>query len=99
MLAHEYRMPVRMLQRVLSPEDFAEERAFYRLEPWGEWRADLRAAKQCAATANFSGNVQHALSPADFMPDFDAEPENPAERIAANEEALKGFMEAAAKHG
>lgn len=35
-LAHEYKIPRRYLQRMISSEDFTEEVAFYNLEPWDD---------------------------------------------------------------
>ena len=59
-----------MLAEMSAPL-LAEWLAFWRLEPWGEQRADLRAGIVAAAcTAPWAGRGK-APRPADFMPDFD----------------------------
>jgi len=46
--------------------------AYYELEPFGEERADLRAAIIACTLANiWRGKGQRSLKPHDFMPDFD----------------------------
>ena len=62
--------------------------AFYQIEPFGEERADLRAAVVAAVIANANRDPkQHpqAFTVEDFMPKFDAEPrpaQTPEEQIA-----------------
>lgn len=56
----------------MSSREYAEWRAYYDLEPFGERRADLRSATVCAVTANALGGAHS--KPADFMPDFDRAP-------------------------
>jgi len=46
--------------------------AFHSLEPWGEERADLRAAIVASTIANVNrAKGQPAFKVADFMPEFD----------------------------
>lgn len=59
------RMPYRVLQ---------EWMAYAQVEPFGETRADLRAAIVASTVANvFRGKKQRAFKPADFMPKFGEE--------------------------
>ncbi len=51
--------------------EFAEWRAYYELEPWGEERADLRAGIVASTIANVNRGKGKAFSPGDFMPEFD----------------------------
>ena len=52
--------------------EFAEWMAFYRLEPWGEQRGDLRIGILAAVVANmFRKKGRRALQPVDFMPKFE----------------------------
>lgn len=62
---------------------FTEWMIFYNLEPFGEQRADLRAAIVAATIANANrGKNQRAYKVEDFMPRIDAddarEPDNDA---------------------
>jgi hypothetical protein len=41
----------------------------YELDPWGEWRADLRSA--AAMRVKYGGKI------ADYMPTFDKQPDPP----------------------
>ncbi len=72
---------------MLSSRDFAELAALYRLDPWGEERADLRSG--LAATAIAAG-LGAKFELADFMP-F-AERGKPAEQTAEEiERLMEGF--------
>ena len=52
--------------------EYAEWRALYELDPWGEERADLRAGIIASTIANVNrGKSQKVFSPGDFMPEFD----------------------------
>lgn len=56
----------------MTSRQFAEWQAYYRLEPWGEERADLRSGIIAATFAN--AHRAKGAKPAkaeDFMPDFD----------------------------
>lgn len=70
-LAHLWGCPLPEAQQRINACQFAEELAYYELDPWGDERADLRAAQIAAMVGNASGNYRHAFKPADFMPDFD----------------------------
>lgn len=57
----------------MSSAEFTEWLAYSTLEPFGEERADLRAATICAVTANQNRDRKRHPKPftaADFMPKF-----------------------------
>ncbi len=57
--------------------------AYYSLEPFGEERADLRAAQLACLIANANRDPQKKREPFtvdDFMPKFDGEPSQPKGR-------------------
>ena len=51
--------------------EYAEWRALYELDPWGEERADLRAGIIASTIANVNRGKGKSFSPGDFMPEFD----------------------------
>lgn len=53
--------------------EFCEWRAAYRIEPWGDWRDDLRIGKLAAAVV--AQLVHKSQKPGDFMPHFEQAPE------------------------
>lgn len=68
----------------ISSKEFAEWQAYYRLEPFGEERADIRAAMICKILADINtpkGKTHAKLE--DFMPRFGApEPQTPEDMLA-----------------
>ena len=52
--------------------------AYYRLEPFGEEKADVRNARLLAMLANVNSDGSKQFEPADFMPDEGAEVEEPS---------------------
>jgi len=61
-------MTVGDLRRRMSAEEFTQWAAFYRLEPWGEARADLRSGVVASLLFNIhKGKDTEPLSPADFL--------------------------------
>jgi len=53
--------------------------AYYRLEPFGEERADVRSAIVAAVIANANRDAKKRKRPfkiSDFIPQFDAEPQS-----------------------
>ena len=68
-------MPVAVLQAQMSSNEFTEWLAYYRLEPFGEERADLRMAILAALIANVNSDGKKKYSPEEFMPVFDQEQE------------------------
>ena len=58
-----------------NSHEFAEEMAYYEIDPWGEDRADLRAGIIASTIANVNRESKRkAFVPRDFMPDFDSKP-------------------------
>lgn len=63
-----------MLLRSMSSSEISEAMAFYKIEPYGEWRDDYRAAMLASVTANcHAGSKSRQFQPSDFMPDFSGE--------------------------
>lgn len=60
------------LGETMTAEEFGLWAALYRLDPWGEQRADLRSAVVAATVANYAGMTRSKSAgpakPADFMP-------------------------------
>jgi hypothetical protein len=57
---------------IMSSNEFAEWRAYDRINPFGERRADLRAGVVAAVVANANrGKRRKAFRPEDFMPTFE----------------------------
>jgi len=83
--------------------EFAEWRAFYELEPWGDDRADLRAGIVASTIANVNrGKGQKAFNPGDFMPEFDKpvrKKQTPAEMAAVMTLFAKRQNEYVARRG
>lgn len=78
---------------------FSEWLAYYGIEPFGEERADYRAAMGVAATYNvWRGKGQRAIQPVDMMPRFDEPPEKP-KRTPEEVEAIKRQMRRFLRHG
>ena len=65
---------VRECQRRVTASEFNEWIAYYRLEPFGEERADIRMGIMAALTANCHRSRGKAFVPGDFVPEFDAPP-------------------------
>lgn len=57
-----------LLQRIDS-EELTLWHAYYNLEPWGEERADIRAAIVASTTANCFSTKRHKLT--DFLPKWE----------------------------
>ena len=67
-------MTVGELLARISSRELSEWLAFYKVEPFGEKRADLRAAVVAAAVANTARDPKKRkkpFTPADFMPRFE----------------------------
>lgn len=66
------------LSETMSAQEFGLWLAYYKRNPWGEERADLRAAITTAAIANYAGKSLKdgtSVSPAEFMPFLEKEDE------------------------
>lgn len=71
----------------MSSSEFTEWLAFAELEPFGEWRADLRAGIIASTVANVNRSADsEALTPKDFMP-FERTDEAP--EVDEREQALE----------
>jgi hypothetical protein len=66
------------LQARMSSLEFAEWLAYYRIEPFGEERADARHASMAALIANIFRGKHKAYDANDFMPRFEASDPKPA---------------------
>lgn len=57
----------------MSSREFAEWMAFFRIQPFGEWRGDFRTANVMALIANVNRDQKKSIefSAQDFMPDFE----------------------------
>ena len=76
----------------LDSRELSEWQAFFRLEPWGDERADLRTAQLCCIVANaLSGPGDRALELIDFMPYSDPGPkEQPVKTQVALMKSIAG---------
>jgi hypothetical protein len=63
-----------MLSRISSLE-LTEWMAYYKMDPFGEERADMRSAMVCTVMANAWGKKKFKIE--DFMPKFDKRPMTP----------------------
>lgn len=84
-----------MLAEMTWPQ-FCGWLSYFRLEPFGEERADLRAGTIAATVANtVRGRDQRAAKPSDFMPEF-GESDEPAQPITDPEQwkVVKGWLAA-----
>jgi|SRR5688500_10845477 len=66
-------MSVKQCQQEVSSREFIEWMAYYRLEPFGELRSDLRNGITASVIANVNRDKKRKPKPfkaEDFMPDF-----------------------------
>lgn len=71
-------MTVRQLLASLDSAELTEWMAFDRMEPIGEFRADLRAGIIASTVANYGGrDIREARKPSDFMPLLERPEEKP----------------------
>jgi len=62
-------LPVRELLARMGSDELTEWMAFYQLEPFGDFRADLRSAIVASTLANAHGSKEgKPFTPEDFMP-------------------------------
>jgi hypothetical protein len=67
----------RELLRRVSGWELTEWAAYYQLEPWGESRADLRAAITDMVIANWGKGAEDTLAEvSDFMPNYEDDKED-----------------------
>lgn len=76
----------------LTSRELGEWIAYYRLEPWGEERADLRAGIVASTIANVHRNPKKQRQPYEavqFMPDFAGErKQRKKERVLTADESV-----------
>jgi hypothetical protein len=71
-------MTVAQLLRSIDSRELTEWFEYYRLEPFGEGRADLRAGIVASTTANvWRGKGSRPFLPKDFMPNFEPKKKKP----------------------
>jgi hypothetical protein len=73
------------LMRSMPSDVFAEWLAFFRVSPWGEYRADLRAGIIASTVATMNSTGRHTYKPSDFMVDWD----QPAKPAAMSDKQLR----------
>ena len=73
----------------MTSAELTEWQAYYALEPFGEWRADLRSGMAAASLFNLWRGENPPRKPSDFMLSFEP-PEPP--RIQSQEEQRKICM-------
>lgn len=87
---------VRQLLASIDSQELTHWLAYYRLEPWGEWRSDARAATICSVIANALRTRGPAVGPEKFMLKFEGDkrqtPEEMAERLATFTAMVGGIM-------
>ncbi len=78
--------------RAMSARQFEEWAAFYSQEPWGDFRADLRAGIVASTLANIHRKPRApAFTPLDFMPYAERPPIAEAEIERKIETFLAGY--------
>lgn len=78
----------------LSRKTFIYWQAQYRIDPWGEARADLRNAITSCVIANSNRKERSkAFVPKDFMPDFGSEDGKPKQSAKDMEAVMDGFFD------
>lgn len=92
-------MPVGELLARTSGQELTEWEAYYRLEPWGEERADLRSGVLASLICNaLRGKGGKTRKPQDFMlrfgMDAEADPGMLWEKIKATFKAVDGINRA-----
>ena len=88
------------LRATLSYAEFQEWCGYYKIEPWGEDRADLRAGIIASTIANYAGKLRaegaDPALPADFMPYLERpEPEATVEDRPLTDDELAAWADAA----
>lgn len=79
----------------MAPHHLGEWLAYHRIDPWGEYRADLRMGIHASVLANVNRDASkkpEPFRPVDFMPNFDpvADQQNLTARAKAVFFALPG---------
>lgn len=75
----------------MTPQHLGEWLAYYRLDPWGDGRADLRAGIVASVIANANRDSKRKaepFQPRDFMPRFDRDADDPGKALTAKARAV-----------
>jgi len=70
----------------MTGREYNQWRAYERLEPFGDYRADLRNGILCSIVSNIMGGK---AKPGDFMLEFD-----PGQKEFESSETIMGFLKA-----
>ena len=92
-------LPVRDLLARIGSDELTEWMAFYQMEPFGDFRADVRSGIVAATFANANrARDAKPFTPEDFMPFIDKQPTKNETKINATR--LKAmFAHRVKKHG
>jgi hypothetical protein len=81
------------LLAITTAAQMAEWEAFWRIDPWGEERADLRAGIVASTVANANrGSKTKAFRPVDFMPYADRTAQARADSRDLSKRLRQAFM-------
>lgn len=86
---------VREVEATMSSHEIAEWMAYYRINPWGEDRADLRSGVVASTIANVNRdpNKGRPFSPRDFMPYHQKQEQDRMESIKQGFRKLKAMFD------
>ena len=82
--------PIKQLMREIDSEEFSWWLAYYKVDPFGPERDDLRSAIQSQLLANINRDTKKKPTPftiKDFMPDFN--PKEPSRPTEEHRKAIK----------
>lgn len=92
-MALGYASPSRMLTE-MRPSELHEWFAFYRIDPWGEGRGDLRSGIVASVVANANrGRSGKTFTAMDFMPFAEREPDGQVELAKRIRAALRPYKQ------
>ncbi len=66
-IADKFGVSVSECMKKISAKEYTEQCALYRIDPWGEERADWRIAQLCAMVATSFSDGRKRFCAADFM--------------------------------
>lgn len=74
-------MPVSVMLRQMDSAELTDWMAYWRVEPFGEERADLRSGIVSSVIASCMSASKKKYKPSDFMPDFGAKKKQTVEQM------------------
>ena len=80
---------VRQLLDEMGSDELTEWAAFYRIDPWGDQRADLRQAIAASAAVNIHMPKGKSVNPEQFMPYVPKREQTAEEMVQAIKQAFK----------